>query len=233
MLDLPDVRFSASGLPARVVNAVNMAHLNEESAGERIAEAKAFFGRFGVPFRWLFGVTTTPADLPERLEAAGLGPLSDTPGMGLDIPAMRDEPPDVPGLEVHEVAGRVDLESLARDVPPLLPVRRRDGRRLEIRPRPAGVGRRQRAPQLRRPARRPARRGVGRVLRRGRGRNLERRHDGGRAGQGHRPRDNASPRSATPLPAGIASRSSARRRWGSRCTAASVFPLELSRIEEL
>jgi ribosomal protein S18 acetylase RimI-like enzyme len=111
VLDLRDVRFSASGLPARVVNAVNMAHLTEASAPARIEEAKAFFGRHGVPFRWLFGVTTTPADLPERLEAAGLAALSNTPGMGLDIPAMHDEPPDVPGLEVREVASSSELET--------------------------------------------------------------------------------------------------------------------------
>jgi GNAT superfamily N-acetyltransferase len=111
VLDLPDVRFSASGLPARVVNAVNMAHLTDAAAGGRIEEAKAFFGRFGVPYRWLFGVTSTPVDLPERLEAAGLVALSNTPGMGLDIPAMHDDPPTASGLEAREVAGQADLET--------------------------------------------------------------------------------------------------------------------------
>lgn len=111
VLDLPDVRFSASGLPARVVNAVNVAHLTEATAGFRIEEAKAFFERLGVPFRWLFGVTSTPANLPERLEAAGLVALSNTSGMGLDIAAMNDEPPDVPGLEVREVGSRDELET--------------------------------------------------------------------------------------------------------------------------
>jgi GNAT superfamily N-acetyltransferase len=109
--DLGDVQLSASGLPARVVNAANLARFTDESAHGRIEDAKAFFGRFGVPFRWFFGATSTPADLPERFETAGLVALSNTPGMALDIAAMRDEPPEIPGLEVREVASRAELET--------------------------------------------------------------------------------------------------------------------------
>jgi len=109
--DLGDVRFSATGLPARVVNAVNLAHLTAETTSERIAQAVAFFGTFGVPFRWFVGPTSTPADLPERLEAAGLPALSNTPGMALDIGAMRDDPATVPGLTVREVSTAAELDA--------------------------------------------------------------------------------------------------------------------------
>lgn len=105
-----EVQLSASGLPARVVNAVNMAHFSDASAADGIQAAKAFFERFGVPFRWFCGPTSTPVDLPERLEAAGLTQLSDTPGMALQIPMMRDEPTTVRGLHVREVADRSDFE---------------------------------------------------------------------------------------------------------------------------
>jgi GNAT superfamily N-acetyltransferase len=111
VVEAGDMQLSASGLPARVVNAANLAQFTPESAADRINDAKAFFGRFGVPFRWFFGPTSTPLDLPERLEAAGLAQLTNTPGMALDIATMLDEPPALPGLEVREVADAADFEA--------------------------------------------------------------------------------------------------------------------------
>ena len=108
--DLVDVRLSRSGLPARVVNAVNRARFADGSrADEGIAEAKAFFGEAGVPFRWLVG-PSSPPDLATRLTAAGVPRISDTPGMALDIEQMHDEPVRLPGLEVREVAAADELE---------------------------------------------------------------------------------------------------------------------------
>jgi ribosomal protein S18 acetylase RimI-like enzyme len=109
--DAGGVQLAASGLPARVVNAANLAQFTEASAGDGIEDAKAFFGRYRVPFRWFFGPTSMPRDLPERLEAAGLPQISNTPGMALQIPTMRDEPTSVAGLEVRKVADRDDFES--------------------------------------------------------------------------------------------------------------------------
>ena len=106
-----DIQLSASGLPARVVNAANLARFNPAVAADRVEDVKAFFRRFGVPFRWFFGPTTTPDDLPIQLEAAGLVQLSNTPGMALDIATMRDDPTSVAGLEVREVADRSDFEA--------------------------------------------------------------------------------------------------------------------------
>ena len=95
--DLADVRMSRSGLPARVVNAVNRARFGDGTrADEGIAEAKAFFGEVGVPFRWLVG-PSSPPDLAARLTAAGIPKISDTPGMALDIERMNDEPLQLPG----------------------------------------------------------------------------------------------------------------------------------------
>jgi len=108
--DHPDIRLSGSGLPARVVNAVNLARLTSATATDRIAEAKSFFGDLGVPFRWFVGPTSSPTDLPERLETAGLPPLTNSPGMALDIAAMRDEPPPIAGLKIDEVAGAAALD---------------------------------------------------------------------------------------------------------------------------
>lgn len=108
--DLPDVRLSRSGLPARVVNAVNRARFADAArADEAIAHARAFFGEIDVLFRWFAG-PSSPADLCARLTAAGLGKLSDTPGMALEIDRMTDEPVRLPGLEVREVASAADLE---------------------------------------------------------------------------------------------------------------------------
>jgi GNAT superfamily N-acetyltransferase len=110
----PDIQLSASGLPARVVNAANLARFAPEEADARIADVIAFFGRFGVPFRWFFGETSQPRDLPDRMAAQGLTKLSETPGMALDIATMHDEPPAEPDLEVREVADKSDFEAWFR-----------------------------------------------------------------------------------------------------------------------
>jgi len=108
-----DVQLSASGLPARVVNAANVAQFrgSEADVTARVEDVKAFFGRFGVPFRWFVGPTSAPANLIEFAEQAGLGKLSDTPGMALDIATMNDEPTTVDGLDVREVADAADFEA--------------------------------------------------------------------------------------------------------------------------
>src|SRR5690348_49474 len=85
VLDLPDVRFSASGLPTDLLNTVNIARLSPSTARDRIAEAIAFFARLGAPFLWLVGPASTPPDLPERLQMAGLTRLVRTPAMALDL----------------------------------------------------------------------------------------------------------------------------------------------------
>ena len=109
-----DVQLSRSGLPARVVNAANLARFTPESAVERIESVNAFFAQLNVPFRWFFGPNSTPAGLPRLLEAAGLIQLSNTPGMALDIAGMRDEPTTVAGLEVREVSNSTDFEAWFR-----------------------------------------------------------------------------------------------------------------------
>lgn len=105
------VQLGASGLPTRLLNAANLAHFTDASSADGIEDAKAFFKRFGVPFRWLFGATSTPRDLPERFEAAGFIEISNTSGMALDIATMRDEPTTIPGLDVREVADRSELRA--------------------------------------------------------------------------------------------------------------------------
>ena len=122
-----DVQLSASGLPARVVNAANLARFAaDEDATRRIEDVRAFFGRFGVPFRWFVGPTSAPADLDSRLAAAGhRARLSDTPGMALDIATMNDEPTTVRGLEVREVADTADFEAWLQRLRRIVPVRPR------------------------------------------------------------------------------------------------------------
>src|SRR5438105_14728796 len=57
--DEGDVQLSASGVPARVVNAANLARFSEASAAAGIASTQAFSARFGVPFRWFCGRAST------------------------------------------------------------------------------------------------------------------------------------------------------------------------------
>jgi GNAT superfamily N-acetyltransferase len=113
VIEAGDVQLSASNLPARVVNAANLARFGGDAA-ERIDDVKAFFARSRVPFRWFFGPTSAPDDLPAQLDAAGLPQISNSPGMALDIATMNDEPAAVAGLEVREVADAKDFEAWLR-----------------------------------------------------------------------------------------------------------------------
>jgi ribosomal protein S18 acetylase RimI-like enzyme len=67
----PDLALVDCGMPCDTFNQVLGARL-EGNAEARIAEALAFFRERGHPFSWWVAPGDRPADLPQRLEAAGL-----------------------------------------------------------------------------------------------------------------------------------------------------------------
>jgi N-acetylglutamate synthase-like GNAT family acetyltransferase len=75
------VRSGQSSSP--VVNMVGMARLDETNVDRTIQQVLDYFSTTGTPFGWLVGPSSTPVDLCERLEAAGLTKLEVMHGMAL------------------------------------------------------------------------------------------------------------------------------------------------------
>ena len=109
VFDRDGIRFCFSGLKWRVLNGAVLAHLDQPKAEGRIAETLAWFRERSVPWRWIVGPLSAPPDLGTRLVGAGMRAASDHPGMVLRLDRMRDEPPDLAGLEVREVVDETDF----------------------------------------------------------------------------------------------------------------------------
>jgi len=74
-----------------------------EEADARIAATLADFQTRGLPFTWWLGPSRYPADLKDRLSAAGLTPGSDDPGMAADLARLNDDLPAPSGLAIERI----------------------------------------------------------------------------------------------------------------------------------
>jgi ribosomal protein S18 acetylase RimI-like enzyme len=111
-----DVTCCSTGLAFRSVNCAVAIDLDPTTADERIADVRDWFVARGVPWRWLVGPTSRPADLGERLIRAGFELVSDGAGMALALDGFEPESPPA-GVEiatVDDVAGLEDWEGLQR-----------------------------------------------------------------------------------------------------------------------
>lgn len=100
-IDIPGVDGRVTALSDPLANLVTMARLDERSADSTIARVKERFA--GKAFGWVTGPSTTPADLPARLERAGLAAAERLAGMALtDL----DRPISAPPVRIDEVAPR-------------------------------------------------------------------------------------------------------------------------------
>lgn len=107
-LDVPGVVARASTLSSPLINLVAMARLAPADADASIARIADHFRAAGQVFGWMVGPRSTPADLGERLEAAGLVVFKEClalaqTNLGIDIPVA----PDV----VVRRAGPDDIET--------------------------------------------------------------------------------------------------------------------------
>lgn len=84
-----DLQLTSSGVRFRAINVVALASLTPESAAGRIDEAIAWMRVRTDRWRWLVGPTSRPLDLEERLLAAGLIQVGNSPGMALDLDAWQ------------------------------------------------------------------------------------------------------------------------------------------------
>ena len=98
-LGVPGVHGRVSALSHPLANLVGMAHLDERTADATIARVKERYA--GRAFGWITGPSTTPADLPRRLERAGLHNDDHLAGMALTDLA---HPIAAPAVRIDEVA---------------------------------------------------------------------------------------------------------------------------------
>src|SRR5215472_14093215 len=75
-----------TGQPSGWVNAVLRADLPPDEADDAISATIDHFSRRGVPWLWIVGPSSTPADLPQRLATHGLRSSGQCPGMALVLP---------------------------------------------------------------------------------------------------------------------------------------------------
>lgn len=91
-------------------NGVYHAVSGASEVGAKIAAVCRHYGALGLPFRWVVGPLSRPANLAERLLQAGFVPFSVLCGLILDV-ASADipAPPDIDVTEVHEPGVWVDV----------------------------------------------------------------------------------------------------------------------------
>src|SRR5579859_5753386 len=92
-----------SGFSYHLFNGVIRTQLSPEHADDAIKKTLENFRQRGVPFAWLIGPSTQPADLPERLERHGLRLDDDSPGMVVDILALPEHLAVPDSLQIIEV----------------------------------------------------------------------------------------------------------------------------------
>jgi GNAT superfamily N-acetyltransferase len=98
---------SHSGVPFRALNAVTAIRLGRD-AEAAIVDATGWFSERGMPWRWLLHASSKPADLGERLLAAGLTALSDNPAMGMSLDGFALEPLPA-GVTIEQVTDDAGL----------------------------------------------------------------------------------------------------------------------------
>lgn len=116
IVETPHALSVMTGVPHAMMNAVMRPKFAcGDAADARIEETLEPFIRAGVPVLWWLGPSAQPADLLERLQTFGIGPLSNMPGMAIDLDTVETDRPMPPGLEIFEV---VDPETLRQYLVP-------------------------------------------------------------------------------------------------------------------
>jgi ribosomal protein S18 acetylase RimI-like enzyme len=100
-----------TGIPYLLFNGILSARLPPDDLDERIARALAPFASRKLPMFWMTGPSTQPADLGQRLLAAGLSDAGALVGMAADLMSVHEVGSAPPDLSIERVR---DLRALER-----------------------------------------------------------------------------------------------------------------------
>ncbi|MEU6848217.1 GNAT family N-acetyltransferase [Streptomyces sp. NPDC046716] len=123
-----DLLIADSGSDDDTFNIVAAARFTPATAPARIAETARTLTGTGRPFSWWVGPASTPADLGDRLTAAGLPAWEHESAMWAELDSA-PPPPAVPGLDIRPVTTPAQLADYATVIaanwdPPAETVRR-------------------------------------------------------------------------------------------------------------
>jgi GNAT superfamily N-acetyltransferase len=93
-------------------NGIDWCDLDERTADAAIAEQIAYFAELGRSFEWKYYSHDKPADLPDRLRAAGLTPGDEEALMVADAADIPTDLPAPEGIELHTATDDTGLEQL-------------------------------------------------------------------------------------------------------------------------
>jgi ribosomal protein S18 acetylase RimI-like enzyme len=103
--DDPELRwYITPKIPFPIFNHVYFTRLSPEGIDARIEELRQHFAAHQVPLMWSVGPFSRPSDLGARLESHGLAHADDSPGMALDLQALREDLPVPAGLVIERVS---------------------------------------------------------------------------------------------------------------------------------
>jgi GNAT superfamily N-acetyltransferase len=104
-----------TGLPSPTHNSIGRARLSPDEVDDAVAEVAAWYRERDARFFWWTGPQSTPADLDDRLVAAGLQAFErGSPGMAMRLADADEAAAYPPGVSVDEVHGEAALREWAR-----------------------------------------------------------------------------------------------------------------------
>lgn len=120
-LSIAGGRFERDGRVVRCIGAapdnwsgIDWADLDETNADEVIAEQVRFFTELGREFEWKYYSHDRPADLSERLRAAGFEPGAEEALMVADIADLPVEAPPPAGIRIVPATSAGAIDALVR-----------------------------------------------------------------------------------------------------------------------
>ena len=116
VIEADDLMVADSGLDDDTFNIVAAARFTEDSAPRRVSQTVQKLAATGRPFSWWVGPASTPANLGELLEAAGIEASESEVGMWKDLRDALPSPPRPPradGLDIRRVTTRKQLADYA------------------------------------------------------------------------------------------------------------------------
>jgi len=121
--DKPDTLWISSHIAHPYLNRVFRARFHAGAVHQGIEEILDEFGARELPVSWLVGPCSTPPDLGNHLQDAGLVRLEDETGMALDLDLLPESITALQGLAVERVSGGeklgtwVDIVARSFDLP--------------------------------------------------------------------------------------------------------------------